>query len=59
MVFTIHIWTSNPQEPPHVYSLVLATPFFFTELNDKRLKYILKEISCHLFSHPIGGTNIL
>ena len=42
MIFAIHIWMSNPREPPQVYSLLLTFPFFFKYFTDQRLKYILQ-----------------
>ena len=59
IILEIHMQKINPREPPQVYSLFLATPLFFTESTDQRLKYILKAISCHLCSNLIIGTFIL
>ena len=36
--FDIQIWRSNLKEPPQVYSLILAPPFFFSESTYQWLK---------------------
>ena len=51
--FDVHIWMSNAQEPPQVYSLLLYPRFFFTYFIAQRFKDILNVISYHIFSHLI------